>query len=70
MKIQTSTLKESEYIILLSKMRWSMTSLFFLLGMNDIMFVHAGWIDKDTPEDKRVVTSLIDGSEYHLVRQT
>ena len=52
-------------------MRWLMKSLFLLLLSTfnkNAMFVHGGWIDTDTPEDKRVVTSLIDGSEYHLVR--
>jgi hypothetical protein len=28
----------------------------------------AGWIDIETPLNKRTTTSLIDGTEYHLVR--
>jgi hypothetical protein len=28
----------------------------------------AGWIDIETPLDKRTTTSLVDGTEYHLVR--
>lgn len=27
-----------------------------------------GWIDPDTPLDKRTTTSFIDGTVYHLVR--
>lgn len=34
------------------------------LGINS---VSAGFIDMDTPLDKRTTTSLIDGTEYHLV---
>lgn len=30
-------------------------------------FVCGGWIDEDTPQDKRVTNSLIDGTEYKLV---
>jgi hypothetical protein len=33
-----------------------------------IPMVSAGWIDMETPLDKRTTTSFIDGSEYHLVR--
>jgi len=29
--------------------------------------VQAGWVDEDTPEDKRTMLSLIDGTEYELV---
>ncbi len=29
--------------------------------------VQAGWVDEDTPEDKRTTLSLIDGTEYELV---
>ena len=29
--------------------------------------VQGGWIDPDTPQDKRTTTSLIDGTEYKLV---
>jgi hypothetical protein len=28
----------------------------------------AGWIDIETPLDKRTTTSLVDGTEYTLVR--
>ncbi len=37
------------------------TTLFVLQG------VAGGFIDKDTPLDKRTTVSLIDGSVYHLV---
>jgi hypothetical protein len=29
--------------------------------------VNGGWIDPDTPDDKRTSTSLVDGTEYDLV---
>jgi hypothetical protein len=29
--------------------------------------VQGGWIDPDTPQDKRTTVSLIDGTEYKLV---
>ncbi|KAL7547783.1 hypothetical protein ACHAWF_012590 [Thalassiosira exigua] len=29
--------------------------------------VRSGWIDEDTPEHLRTTTSLVDGTEYHLV---
>ena len=32
-----------------------------------IQTVSAGFIDMDTPLDKRTTTSLIDGTVYHLV---
>ena len=49
-------------------MNFSVTSLIYFLWMTKNIFVHGGWIDDDTPEDKRVLTSLIDGTEYQLVR--
>jgi hypothetical protein len=30
--------------------------------------VNAGWIDIETPLDRRTTTSLVDGTVYHLVR--
>jgi hypothetical protein len=32
--------------------------------------IHAGWIDIDTPLDKRTTVSMIDGTTYQLVRFT
>eukprot|EP00585_Thalassiosira_rotula_P009408 CAMPEP_0196137246 /NCGR_PEP_ID=MMETSP0910-20130528/5293_1 /TAXON_ID=49265 /ORGANISM="Thalassiosira rotula, Strain GSO102" /LENGTH=744 /DNA_ID=CAMNT_0041397683 /DNA_START=265 /DNA_END=2499 /DNA_ORIENTATION=+ len=32
-----------------------------------ITVVQAGWIDEDTPPHLRTTTSLVDGTEYHLV---
>ena len=53
-------------------MKWSTSAIapwlaFILLHASDIPQIEAGWIDEDTPEDKRVTTSLIDGTEYQLV---
>lgn len=47
------------------------TSLFRQLALAAIAFqgVSAGFIDMDTPLDKRTTKSLIDGSVYHLVSQ-
>jgi len=41
--------------------------LISLLSFNQSNFVFGGWIDEDTPEDKRVTTSFIDGTKYDLV---
>jgi hypothetical protein len=37
-------------------------SAIFLFGA-----AQGGWIDPDTPQDKRTTMSLIDGTEYKLV---
>jgi hypothetical protein len=34
-----------------------------------VQSVSAGFIDMDTPLDKRTTTSFVDGSVYHLVSQ-
>jgi len=38
------------------------------LFLTTIALARAGWIDPDTPEMDRNMTSLIDGSIYNLVR--
>lgn len=51
-------------------MQWPIASLFFFLSCNSSnknTFVRGGWIDEDTPEDKRVTTSLVDGTQYDLI---
>ena len=50
-------------------MRWPIATLFFVLSHNNNALVNGGWVDEDTPEEKRVTKSLIDGTEYKLVRQ-
>jgi len=47
-------------------MQWLRRSLIFI-SVISIRKVSGGWIDEDTPEDKRTTTSLVDKTEYHLV---
>ena len=42
---------------------WSLALL-----INGIHHASAGWIDTDTPLNKRTTESFVDGTEYHLVR--
>ena len=44
------------------------TAIAFLSGVLTNHGVMSGWIDEDTPAEKRLTTSFIDGSEYKLVR--
>jgi hypothetical protein len=37
------------------------------LASLSVRSVNGGWIDPDTPEDKRTVKSLVDGTDYELV---
>lgn len=39
-----------------------------LLLVLQIAASFSGWIDPDTPLDKRTTRSFIDGTTYHLVR--
>jgi hypothetical protein len=48
-------------------MRWPIATLFFVLSHTNNALVNGGWVDEDTPEEKRVTKSLIDGTEYKLV---
>jgi hypothetical protein len=48
-------------------MPWLKAAIIILLSLG--LPVRGGWTDPDTPEDKRTTTSLIDGTEYELVRQ-
>jgi hypothetical protein len=43
------------------------TAIAFLSGVLTNQGVVGGWIDEDTPAEKRLTTSFIDGSEYKLV---
>jgi len=43
------------------------TAIAFLSGVLTNQGVMGGWIDEDTPAEKRLTTSFIDGSEYKLV---
>jgi len=49
------------------QMPWLKAAIIILLSLG--LPVRGGWTDPDTPEDKRTTTSLIDGTEYELVRQ-
>lgn len=48
---------------------WGSASLVRSIGLAalGVQSVSAGFIDMDTPLDKRTTTSLVDGSVYHLV---
>jgi len=48
-------------------MKLMKSSLFLILG--NLSLTKAGWIDPDTPEDKRTTRSFVDGTVYDLVRQ-
>lgn len=41
--------------------------LLFIAIMISLPMTDSGWIDEDTPMDKRTTISLIDGTEYNLV---
>ena len=43
------------------------TVVAIFLGLLTNHHAIGGWIDEDTPLEKHVVTSLIDGTEYKLV---
>ena len=47
-------------------MRWA-TTIVLLVGLLAIQGAIGGWIDEDTPTEKRLTTSFIDGTEYKLV---
>lgn len=47
-------------------MMWSKVVIYVVLTMASK--TNGGWIDEETPADKRKITSLIDGTEYDLVR--
>lgn len=47
-------------------MMWSKVVIYVVLTMTSN--ANGGWIDEETPADKRKITSLIDGTEYDLVR--
>ena len=42
-------------------------NLLWLMLLASLHPVDSGWIDEDTPQDKRTTTSLVDGTTYHLV---
>jgi len=47
-------------------MQWLCRCLIFF-SLISSRKVFGGWIDEDTPEDKRTTVSLVDKTEYHLV---
>lgn len=47
---------------------FALVSLRLLLFLGLLTLASAGWIDTDTPLDKRTTTSFVDGTTYHLVR--
>ena len=42
----------------------------WLLLLGVVNPIHGGWIDVDTPEDKRTVRSFVDGTVYELVGES
>ena len=47
--------------------QWMVGFLLTILTQWSLHGVDGGWIDEDTPDDKRVVQSFIDGTDYDLV---
>lgn len=45
----------------------SVLNLIFLLVLSKLDDAHGGWIDIETPLEKRTTKSLVDGTEYELV---
>ena len=44
----------------------TIATLVGLLAVN-VSVVDGGWVDPDTPQNVRKISSLVDGSEYNLV---
>lgn len=48
-------------------MRGNSNNIILLLAISMLRESQGGWIDPDTPKDKRTTVSLIDGTQYDLV---
>lgn len=47
------------------RMKWFKSS--FVLFVGNVAVAQAGWIDPDTPKEKRTTKSFVDGTVYDLV---